>query len=57
MNLQKAHIKTFGCQMNEHDSFRMMDILRELGYELFTKTFRTGLFGDGRERWEGKAGA
>lgn len=29
----KAYIKTFGCQMNEHDSFRMMDILRESGYE------------------------
>jgi tRNA-2-methylthio-N6-dimethylallyladenosine synthase len=27
-----AYIKTFGCQMNEHDSFRMMDILREAGY-------------------------
>lgn len=30
----KAYIKTFGCQMNEHDSFRMMDLLRETGYEL-----------------------
>ncbi|MCC6143871.1 MAG: tRNA (N6-isopentenyl adenosine(37)-C2)-methylthiotransferase MiaB, partial [Candidatus Hydrogenedentes bacterium] len=30
---QKAYIKTFGCQMNEHDSFRMMGILREEGYE------------------------
>jgi tRNA-2-methylthio-N6-dimethylallyladenosine synthase len=29
----KAYIKTFGCQMNEHDSFRMMAILREEGYE------------------------
>lgn len=30
---KKAHIKTFGCQMNEHDSFRMMEILRREGYE------------------------
>ena len=30
---QKAYIKTFGCQMNEHDSFRMMDVLRDSGYE------------------------
>ncbi len=29
---EKAYIKTFGCQMNEHDSFRMMDLLREAGY-------------------------
>lgn len=29
----KVHIKTFGCQMNEHDSFRMLDILRKAGYE------------------------
>lgn len=28
----KAYIKTFGCQMNEHDSFRMQDLLRECGY-------------------------
>jgi tRNA-2-methylthio-N6-dimethylallyladenosine synthase len=31
---RKAFIKTFGCQMNEHDSFRMADILRETGYEM-----------------------
>lgn len=31
---RKAYIKTYGCQMNEHDSFRMMDILREMGYEV-----------------------
>jgi tRNA-2-methylthio-N6-dimethylallyladenosine synthase len=29
-----AYIKTLGCQMNEHDSFRMMDILREQGYAI-----------------------
>ena len=25
----KFHIKTFGCQMNEYDSARMADVLRE----------------------------
>ncbi|MCX5758636.1 MAG: hypothetical protein NTU83_09050 [Candidatus Hydrogenedentes bacterium] len=29
----KAFIQTYGCQMNEHDSFRMMEILSTLGYE------------------------
>jgi len=29
----KAYIQTYGCQMNEHDSFRMMEILASLGYE------------------------
>ncbi len=29
----KAFIQTYGCQMNEHDSFRMMEILASLGYE------------------------
>ena len=28
----KAYIKTFGCQMNEHDSYRMMDVLESSGY-------------------------
>ena len=36
MTPKKAFIKTFGCQMNEHDSYRMMDILRDLGYEAAT---------------------
>lgn len=31
---EKAYIKTFGCQMNEHDTARMAEILRSLGYEL-----------------------
>ena len=31
---KRAYIKTFGCQMNEHDSFRMMDILRGEGYDI-----------------------
>lgn len=29
---EKAYIKTFGCQMNEHDSFRMMEVLKAEGY-------------------------
>src|SRR5215475_12410528 len=29
------HIRTFGCQMNEYDSTRMVDVLRDSGgYEL-----------------------
>lgn len=31
--MDKAFIQTYGCQMNEHDSFRMMEILSSLGYE------------------------
>ena len=32
---KKLYIKTFGCQMNEYDSDKMADVLRELhGYEL-----------------------
>jgi len=31
--VMKAHIQTYGCQMNEHDSFRIMEILASLGYE------------------------
>jgi tRNA-2-methylthio-N6-dimethylallyladenosine synthase len=30
----KAYIRTFGCQMNEHDSFRMQSILEDMGYSL-----------------------
>lgn len=29
-----AHIQTFGCQMNEHDSRRMAKILEAAGYEM-----------------------
>lgn len=32
---KKVHIKTFGCQMNEYDSSKMLDVLHESeGYEL-----------------------
>ena len=32
---KKLYIKTFGCQMNEYDSVKMADVLREShGYEL-----------------------
>ena len=31
---QKAFIHTYGCQMNEHDSFRMTEILLASGYEM-----------------------
>lgn len=30
----KAYIKTFGCQMNEHDSFQMQNVLEREGYAL-----------------------
>ncbi|HPC17671.1 MAG TPA: tRNA (N6-isopentenyl adenosine(37)-C2)-methylthiotransferase MiaB [Candidatus Hydrogenedentes bacterium] len=33
MSNKKAFIQTYGCQMNEHDSSRMMEILSSLGYE------------------------
>jgi len=31
---EKAYIKTFGCQMNEHDSFQMRGVLEQQGYEI-----------------------
>ena len=31
---QKAHIKTFGCQMNEHDTQMMSSVLTRSGYEM-----------------------
>lgn len=30
---KKAHIQTYGCQMNEHDSQKMREVLRAEGYE------------------------
>ena len=32
---KKIFIKTFGCQMNEYDSNRILDIVKEIG---FTRT-------------------
>lgn len=32
MTTQKAYIQTFGCQMNEHDSYRMIEVLARQGY-------------------------
>ena len=34
MTQKRAHIQTFGCQMNEHDSQRMAKILEAAGYEM-----------------------
>jgi tRNA-2-methylthio-N6-dimethylallyladenosine synthase len=36
---KKAHIQTYGCQMNEHDSQKMRDVLAREGYE-FTDDVR-----------------
>ena len=30
----KAYIQTFGCQMNEHDSYRMVEVLARQGYAM-----------------------
>ena len=32
--LKKIFIKTFGCQMNEYDSDRILDFTKSIGYEL-----------------------
>lgn len=34
MTTQKAYIQTFGCQMNEHDSYRMVEVLARQGYAM-----------------------
>ncbi len=31
--LRRVYVKAFGCQMNVHDSERMIDVLRPLGFE------------------------
>ncbi len=31
--MRRYHLTTFGCQMNQHDSDRMAEVLREAGYE------------------------
>ena len=31
---KKAYIQTYGCQMNEHDSYRMEEVLKQEGYAL-----------------------
>lgn len=31
---EKAYIKTYGCQMNEHDSYQMRGVLEREGYEI-----------------------
>ena len=31
--LKKIFIKTFGCQMNEYDSNRIFDTVKEIGFE------------------------
>ncbi len=32
--MKKAYIQTFGCQMNEHDTYRMMGVLAAEGYAM-----------------------
>ena len=40
---RKAFIQTFGCQMNEHDSFRMMEVLSREGYEMTSEVEEAAL--------------
>ena len=32
--MKKAYIQSYGCQMNEHDTYRMMGVLAADGYEM-----------------------
>src|SRR5689334_5788734 len=34
MTTPKAYVQTFGCQMNEHDSYRMVEVLARQGYAM-----------------------
>ena len=40
---KKAYIKTFGCQMNEHDSARMAQLLETEGYLITNKMEKADL--------------
>ena len=42
MTTPKAYIQTFGCQMNEHDSYRMVEVLARQGYAM-TEEVERGL--------------
>ena len=33
MNAKKIYLRNFGCQMNDYDSARIIDLMREHGYE------------------------
>ena len=33
MNAKKIYLRSFGCQMNDYDSARIIDMMREQGYE------------------------
>ena len=33
MNAKKIYLRSFGCQMNDYDSARIIDLMREHGYE------------------------
>ncbi|MCP5464986.1 MAG: tRNA (N6-isopentenyl adenosine(37)-C2)-methylthiotransferase MiaB [Deltaproteobacteria bacterium] len=41
--VNKAYIKTFGCQMNEQDSAQMLSLLSQAGYEKTVDPFDAGL--------------
>ena len=41
--MDKAFIKTFGCQMNEHDSSRIAEILKREGFEIIDRMNKADL--------------